>query len=85
VVTNQETGTRIDEIANGIYRINTPLQIVPGGFSVSQYLIADEEPLLFHTGGRCSPWLRRRFRRLFPWSAFVTLACRTSRVTSAVR
>jgi flavorubredoxin len=55
-VTNNESGTNIFEIADGIYRINTPLSVVPGGFSFNQYLIVDDEPLLFHTG----------LRRLFP-------------------
>ena len=58
MITNSQSGTRIDEIASGIYRINTPLRIeaIPGGFSFNQYLIVDEEPLLFHTG----------LRRMFP-------------------
>jgi flavorubredoxin len=45
--------TNVHEIAAGIYRINTPIQI-PGGpdFNFNQYLIADEAPLLFHTGPR---------------------------------
>jgi flavorubredoxin len=51
-VTNPETGTSIDEIARGIYRINTPAPGVPGGFSFNQILIVDDEPLLFHTGPR---------------------------------
>jgi flavorubredoxin len=43
--------TNVHEIASGIYRINTPIQI-PGGpqFNFNQYLIADDAPLLFHTG-----------------------------------
>ena len=43
--------THVHEIASGIYRINTPIQI-PGGpdFNFNQYLIADDAPLLFHTG-----------------------------------
>ena len=45
--------TRIDEIADGIYRIFTPVAIPgPGEFSFNQYLIVDDEPLLFHTGMR---------------------------------
>jgi len=52
MITNAVSGTRIDEVAQGIYRINTPLDIVPGGFNVNQYLIIDEEPMLFHTGWR---------------------------------
>ncbi|MBI5094290.1 MAG: MBL fold metallo-hydrolase [Candidatus Hydrogenedentes bacterium] len=52
--TNAHTGTRIDEVAAGIYRINTPLNIpgIPGGFNLSQYLVVDEQPLVFHTGWR---------------------------------
>lgn len=52
MITNKTSGTCIDEIAPGIYRISTPVSAVPGGFSFNQYLIADEEPLLFHTGLR---------------------------------
>ena len=55
-ITNPETGTRIDEIEDRIYRISTPVQKLPGGFSFNQYLIDDDEPLLFHTGPR------KRFR-----------------------
>ncbi len=51
-ITNRESGTRIDEIADGIYRISTPFKEVPGGFSFNQYLIRDDEPLLYHTGPR---------------------------------
>ncbi len=52
-VTNQQSGTNIHEIADGIYRINTPVQIPgAGGFSFNQYLILDEDPLLFHAGLR---------------------------------
>ncbi|NVB80218.1 MAG: MBL fold metallo-hydrolase [Kofleriaceae bacterium] len=42
--------TRIDEIADRIYRIHTPIQLSTGGFSFNQYLLVDDEPLLFHTG-----------------------------------
>jgi flavorubredoxin len=55
-VTNTQTGTNIAEIADGIYRINTPVDAIPGGFSFNQYLIVDDEPLLYHTG----------LRKLFP-------------------
>lgn len=47
-VTNRQSGTNVHEIADGIYRINTP---VPG-FTFNQYLVASDEPLLFHTGPR---------------------------------
>jgi len=51
-VTNSQSGTRVDEIAPGIHRIATPVQIPGGGFSFNQFLIVDEQPLLFHTGPR---------------------------------
>ena len=46
--------TTVDEIADGIYRISTPVPptVVPGGFTFNQYLVRDEAPLLFHTGPR---------------------------------
>ena len=53
-VTNTQSGTNVHEIAEGIYRINTPV-VLPGdagAFSFNQYLIDDDEPLLFHTGLR---------------------------------
>lgn len=57
-ITNQQSGTNVLEIADGIYRINTPVAIAggPGGFSFNQFLVVDDEPLIFHTGPR----------RLFP-------------------
>lgn len=57
MITNRTSGTNINEIAAGIYRINTPVAI-PGtpGFSFNQYLVVDDAPFLFHTG----------LKRLFP-------------------
>jgi flavorubredoxin len=52
-VTNAQSGTNVHEVGDGIYRINTPVEIPgAGGFSFNQYLILDEAPLLFHTGPR---------------------------------
>ncbi|HEX2827812.1 MAG TPA: MBL fold metallo-hydrolase [Burkholderiales bacterium] len=53
-ITNKQSGTNVAEIADGIYRINTPVVMEggPGGFSFNQYLIVDDEPLIFHTGPR---------------------------------
>ncbi|MDO9217820.1 MAG: MBL fold metallo-hydrolase [Lacisediminimonas sp.] len=51
-ITNSATGTNIQEVAAGIFRINIPSDKMPGGFSFNQYLIVDDEPLLFHTGHR---------------------------------
>ena len=53
-ITNLQSGTNIHEIAADIYRINTPV-VLPGdagAFSFNQYLLVDDEPLLFHTGLR---------------------------------
>ncbi|HEX6998401.1 MAG TPA: MBL fold metallo-hydrolase [Gammaproteobacteria bacterium] len=54
MITNAESGTNVHEIADGIYRINTPVPMPGGGegFNFNQYLIVDESPLLFHTGPR---------------------------------
>jgi len=53
-IINQESGTNVNEIAAGIYRISTPVgpDLIPGGFTFNQYLIVDDQPLLFHTGLR---------------------------------
>ena len=44
--------TQVDEVAAGIYRLSTYTEAVPGGFTFNQFLVAGEEPLLFHTGLR---------------------------------
>src|SRR6266545_8092798 len=49
--------TRLDEIADGIYRISTHLaDAAPahGGLTVNQFLVLADEPLLFHTGLRAT-------------------------------
>ena len=52
-IANMQSGTNVHEVADGIYRINTPVVIEgAGGFSFNQYLIVDDQPLLFHTGPR---------------------------------
>ena len=59
----------VDEIADGIYRIATPLDIPgdPHGFSFNQYLVADDEPLLYHTGPRkLFPLIRDAVARVMP-------------------
>ena len=43
----------VDEIADGIYRISTWVpDVSPDGFTFNQFLVAGDEPLLFHTGPR---------------------------------
>jgi flavorubredoxin len=58
MATTNGSRANVHEIANGIYRISTPVDLagIPGGFTFNQYLVVDDEPLLFHTGPR----------RLFP-------------------
>ena len=51
-VINPATATNIHEVADGVYRINTPLPIPGQEFSFNQYLLLADEPLLFHTGPR---------------------------------
>jgi len=52
-VTNSQSGTNVHEVSDGIYRISTPVVFENGkSFTFNQYLIADDEPLLFHTGPR---------------------------------
>jgi len=57
--TTAGSGTRIDEIADGIHRISTPVppSDFPGGFTFNQFLIEDDDSLVFHTG----------LRQLFPF------------------
>jgi len=45
--------TTVNEIAQGIYRLSTLVrEIGPDGFTFNQFLVDDDEPLLFHTGHR---------------------------------
>ena len=68
MVTNRESGTNVQAIADGIYRINTPVTLPNGdGFSFNQYVILDEEPMLFHTGLRkLFPLVREAVASLLP-------------------
>ena len=53
MITNAQSGTNVHEVADGIYRINTPIDFPDGqGFSFNQYLLVDDQPLLWHTGPR---------------------------------
>lgn len=49
---SKATEARVDEVADRIYRISTPLDVIPGGLTFNSYLIVDDEPVLFHTGYR---------------------------------
>jgi len=67
-VTNRQSGTNVHEVADGIYRINTPVSIPgAGGFSFNQYLIVDDDPLLFHAGLRkMFPLVREAVATILP-------------------
>jgi flavorubredoxin len=78
MITNSQSGTNVFEIAPGIYRINTPVSI-PGGpeFNFNQYLIVDDEPLVFHTGPRrMFPLVLEAIERVMPIDSlrYVTLS-----------
>lgn len=63
IVTNTQSGTNLFEIADGIYRIGTPVS----NFSFNQYLIVDDAPLLFHTGLRkMFPLVREAVAKVVP-------------------
>lgn len=69
MITNRDSGTSINEIAEGIYRISTPLppEVLPGGFTFNQYLIVDESPLLYHTGPKkMFPLVRQAIESVVP-------------------
>lgn len=67
MITNADSGTNVEEIAEGIYRINAPLEIPGGAFSFNQYLVEDAEPLLFHTGPRrLFPLVREAVSHILP-------------------
>lgn len=61
--------TSVHEVSDGIYRISTPVKIDggPGAFTFNQYLLADDRPLLFHSGPRrLFPLVRDAVRRVLP-------------------
>jgi flavorubredoxin len=61
--------TKIDEIANGVYRLSTFVSVIapPAGFTFNQFLVLGDEPLLFHTGLRkMFPLVLSAVSRLMP-------------------
>jgi flavorubredoxin len=60
--------TKLDEIAPRIYRLSTFVpEIGPTGFTFNQFLLDDDEPLLFHTGHRSMfPSVREAIQRVLP-------------------
>ena len=77
-ITDATSGTTLTEIAAGLFRISTPVppEAIPGGFSFNQFLLVDDEPLLFHTGPRqLFPLTRKAVEQVLPperlrWIAF---------------
>jgi flavorubredoxin len=68
---NPEEGveTKINEIADGIYRLSTfvPEIAPPAGFTFNQFLVLGDEPMLFHTGLRkMFPLVRDAVSRVMP-------------------
>lgn len=62
--------TQIDELSPGFYRLATPVspEHFPGGFSYGQFLIVDEEPLLYHAGPRRAfPCVKRAIETVMPF------------------
>ena len=63
--TDSQSGTTIHEIEDGIYRISVP--VPEADFSYNQFLIVDDEPLLFHTGLRTQfPLVSEAIRKVMP-------------------
>ncbi|HYD72094.1 MAG TPA: MBL fold metallo-hydrolase [Candidatus Binatia bacterium] len=60
--------TRINEIADGIFRLSTFIpQVPPTGLAFNQFLILGDEPLLFHTGMRALfPLVRDAVSKVMP-------------------
>ncbi|MBA2624549.1 MAG: MBL fold metallo-hydrolase [Acidimicrobiia bacterium] len=61
--------TNVTEIADGIYRLSTwvPDVAPPAGFTFNQFLVAADEPLLFHTGHRqMFPLVSEAVSRILP-------------------
>ncbi|HEX7154415.1 MAG TPA: MBL fold metallo-hydrolase [Thermoanaerobaculia bacterium] len=63
--TDAQSGTTIQEIEDGIYRISVP--VPEADFAFNQFLIVDDEPLLFHTGLRAHfPLVSDAIRKVMP-------------------
>lgn len=69
-ITNAQSNTTIAEIADGLYRISTPVApnpALPGGFTFNQFLLVDDASLLFHTGPRrMFPLVREAIEAVIP-------------------
>lgn len=63
--------TTIEEIADDIYRISTFVpEVSPVGFTFNEFLVVDDEPLLFHAGARgMYPLVAEAVARVIPVEA----------------
>ena len=80
--------TRIEEIADRIYRLSTyePEIAPPAGFTFNQFLVLGDEPLLFHTGKRrMFPPVRAALARIFRQSGCAGSPSDITRLTSVAR
>jgi flavorubredoxin len=64
--------TRVDEIADGIFRLSTVVpDAAPGGFQFNQFVVTADEPLLFHCGPRqMFPLVSEAAARVVPLDQF---------------
>jgi flavorubredoxin len=67
-ITNSEGRTNVNEVAERIWRINTPVAMDGGmDFSFNQYLVEADHSLLFHTGPRqLFPLVREAVEHVMP-------------------
>lgn len=63
-----DMATTTDEIAQGVYRLSTCLpDVAPDGFTINQFLVDGDEPLLFHCGPRgLFPMVSEAVARVIP-------------------
>ncbi|WP_448620577.1 hypothetical protein [Geodermatophilus sp. URMC 65] len=74
--------TQVTEIAPDVYRLSTYVDDV--GIVFNQFLVAADEPLLFHSGPRALfPWCRRPSSASSPCRSYAGSRSATSRRTSA--
>ena len=86
MIASKASQTRIDEIADGVYRIATPVDNLAGGFSFNQFLLVDDEPLLFHTGPRkLFPVVCEAISRVIPVERLRHIRSRITKPMSAAR
>jgi len=79
-VTNQQSGHQCSRNRSGhlSHKHTFGDDFIPGGFTINQYLIVDDEPLLFHTGLRkMFPLVREAVASVMPVERLRTSLSRT--------